>query len=165
MGLLDLFNRLSTPQVPSALPALAKQEINAGRLPVLRTTQIFVRNGENCHYVENAIYEKEKKKRHTVRRNKGYSVPGLFKGTRIHVGNGGSDSYEESYYEKIQGKLFITNKRVIFVGSEDSFDEDLNNLTAITPYANCMEFHFNNRRYRIFLPDGNIANRTIQLLK
>ena len=92
-------------------------------------------------------------------------MPGLFKGTRVYMGNGGSDSYEEKMYEQVPGKLFITNKRVIFVGSNDGFDEKIDDLVAITPYSNCIELQFSKKRHRIFVPNGNIANNALQLIK
>ena len=162
MGLLDLLKTEKTPHVQSMLPEAAKNEIRAGRPPILRTSRIFLKPGEHLHYVDNAIYEKENIRRHTVRRNGGYSVPGLFKNTRVYLGGGNSDSENQVSYQQIQGQLFITSRRVIFVGNEGGFDEEVADLTAITPYANCVQLQFGSKRYRIFVPDGNIPHMLLQ---
>jgi hypothetical protein len=59
MGLLDLFRRQTIPIIQVILPDVAKQEILKGRLPILNTNKIFLKNGEHCHYIEKAIYEKK----------------------------------------------------------------------------------------------------------
>ena len=77
MGFLDLFNpQPKTPIVTTILPDIAKQEILRGRLPILKTNKIFLKNGEVCHYKDKAIYEKKTVRKRYVRRNTGYSVPG-----------------------------------------------------------------------------------------
>ena len=89
MGFLDLFTpQPTTPVVSSILPDAAKQEIIRGRLPILNTDKVFVKPGEHCHYIEKAIYEKRTVSKRYVRRNTGYSVPGVFKGSRIRIGGG-----------------------------------------------------------------------------
>lgn len=59
MGLLDAFRQPKTPIVQTILPVAAQQEIMCGRLPILNTNKIFLKNGEKCHYVDKAIYEKK----------------------------------------------------------------------------------------------------------
>ena len=78
MGFFDLFRQPKTPMVTSILPDIAKKEIMRGRLPILNTNKIFLKNGEQCHYIDKAIYEKKTVKKRYVRRNNGYSMPGLF---------------------------------------------------------------------------------------
>ena len=50
-------------------------------------------------------------------------MPGLFKGTRVHMGGGTSDTVENVSYDSIKGILYITNKRIIFVDDESGFDK------------------------------------------
>ena len=60
MGLLDLFKpQPKMPMIQSILPAAAVQEILRGRLPILNTNKIFLKSGEQCHYIDKAIYEKK----------------------------------------------------------------------------------------------------------
>lgn len=164
MGLIDIFKTPRTPTVTSILPEVAKKEIIAGRPPILRTTRIFLQDEEILHYMDNAIYEKENVNRRTYRRNAGYSMPGFFKGTRIYLGGGSSDSQNVVSFQQIRGMLYITNKRLIFVGDEDGFDENILTLTAVTPYSNCIQLQFGKSRYRLFVPDGNIPHILLQQL-
>lgn len=166
MGFLDLFNpQPKTPIVTTILPDIAKQEILRGRLPILKTNKIFLKNGEVCHYIDKAIYEKKTVRKRYVRRNTGYSVPGLFKGTRINLGGGNTDVVDNVQYETIRGILYITNRRIIFVGDQSGFDKKVDDLIALTPYANCVELQFSKDNYKIFVPDGNVTHAVLQQIR
>ena len=125
MGFLDLFKPHSSTSVTvsSILPDIARQEILKGRLPVLNTDKLFLKSGEQCHYIDKAIYEKKKVQKRYVRRGNGYSVPGLFKGTRAKTWGGHTDVVDNVQYETLRGVLYITNKRIIFVGESEGFDK------------------------------------------
>lgn len=166
MSFLDLLNsKTTTPSVPSVLPATAKQQIMRGQLPVLQPNNLFLKKGEVCHFADRAIYEKKIVSKRRIRRNTGRSVPGLFKGTRIHVGSSTTDTVEDIKYSMIKGILYITTKRIIFVGSEEGFDRKVDDLIAVTPYKNCVDFQFNAETLRLFVPDGNLANFVLRHLQ
>lgn len=166
MSILDLFRRTpTTPTIISILPDVAKQEIMRGRLPILNTDKIFLKAGERCHYIDKAIYEKKTVRKRYVRRNTGYSIPGIFKGTRINMGGGNTDVVDNVQYETQRGILYITNCRFIFVGVQGGFDKRLDDLVAISPFTNCIELQFSKDSYRVFVPDGNIANAVIQQIR
>ena len=165
MGFLDIFRQPKTPMVTSILPDVAKQEIINGRLPVLRTDKIFLKQNEACHYIDKAIYEKKTTKKRYVRRNNGYSMPGLFKGTRIHMGGGHTDVEDNVQYETFRGIIYLTNQRIIFVGDQMGFDKNLADIVATTPYRNCLEIQFSKETYRLFVPDGNVLNRALHLIR
>lgn len=78
MGLFDaLFgNRNQIPTVTTILPDAARQEIIAGRLPILNTDKLFLKRGEKIHFIDKAINLEQK----TVKefRHVGGSAPGLF---------------------------------------------------------------------------------------
>ncbi len=166
MGLLDIFKpQPSAPIINSILPELAKQEIVNGRLPILNTDKVFLKANEQCHYIDKAVYEKKKTNKKLVRRGNTYSAPGLFKGTRIHMGGGHTDVVDNIQYEIIRGILYITNKRIIFVGESEGFDKKTDDLVAITPYSNCVELQFSKEVFKLFVPDGSITNKVLQLIK
>lgn len=166
MGLFDLFKpQPSAPTIISILPDVAKQEIKRGRLPILNTNKIFIKPGEQCHYIDKAIYEQKNVKKRYVRKNNGYSMPGLFKGTRINMGGGHTDVVDNVQYETYRGILYITNKRIIFVGEATGFDKKIDDLVALTPYSNCVELQFSTGTYKIFVPDGNITHAVLQQIK
>jgi hypothetical protein len=164
MGFLDLFRgRSATPAVGSILPDIAQQEIMRGRLPVLNTNKIFLQAGETCHYIDKAIYEKKTVRNRYVRKNTGYSMPGLFKGHRIRWGGGHTDVVDNVQYDTLRGILYVTNKRIIFVGDQNGFDKKINDLVAVTPYSNCVELQFSKEAYKLFVPDGNVVHAVLQL--
>lgn len=167
MGLLALFQpqQEKAPTVQSILPDLAKQEILNGRLPILNTDKIFLKGGEHCHYVDKAIYEKRTVQKRYVRKNVGYSTPGLFKGTRVHMGGGNTDVVDNVQYERLRGILYITNKRILFVGEANGFEQKISDLIADTPYRNGIELQFRKESIRLFIPDGNIAHAVLHQIK
>ena len=62
MGLFDaLFgNRNQIPTVTTILPDAARQEIIAGRLPILNTDKLFLKRGERIHFIDKAINMEQK---------------------------------------------------------------------------------------------------------
>ena len=63
MGVWDLLfgNKNKIPTVTSILPDAARQEILAGRLPILNTDKLFLKKGEKIHYIDKAVNMEEKK--------------------------------------------------------------------------------------------------------
>ena len=165
MGFLELFNpQPTTPTVPSVLPDVAKQQILRGQLPTLEPNNLFLKNGETCPYADRAIYEKRTVSKKRIRKNNGYSMPGLFKGTRVHVGGSNSEYVDDVKYSTIKGVLYITTKRIIFVGGADGFDRKTEDLVAVTPYANCIELQFSKETLKLFVPDGNLPHIVLKLI-
>lgn len=165
MGFLDLFRQPKTPVVQTILPNAACQEIMQGRLPILRTNKIFLKSGEICHYIDKAIYEKRTVRKRYVRRNSGYSMSGLFKGTRVSFGGGTTDQVDNVTYQMLRGILYITNRRIIFQGEQEGFDIKVDDLVAITPYSNCVELQTSKTHYKIFVPNGNVTQAVLQLVR
>lgn len=165
MGFLGLFRQQpTTPTVLSILPDAVKQEIMRGRLPILNTDKIFVKSGEHCRYIDKAIYEKKTVRKSYVRKNNGYSVPGLFKGTRINIGGGKTDVVDSVRYDTYRGILYITDKRIIFVGEQNGFDRKVDDLIAASPFTNCIELQFSKENYTLFVPDGSVAAAVLKMI-
>ena len=63
MGFFDsLFgNKNQIPIVTSILPDAARQEIIAGRLPILNTDKLFLKKGEKIHFIDKAVNMEQKK--------------------------------------------------------------------------------------------------------
>lgn len=165
MGFLDMFKTQNTPPaVPSVLPDAAKQQIYRGQLPILQPSNLFLKNGEVCHYADRAIYEKRTVNKKRIRKNAGYSMPGLFKGTRVHLGGGDSTYVDDVKYSTIKGVLYITSKRIIFVSGTDGFDRKIEDLVAVTPYLNCVEFQFSKETLKLFVPDGSLPQMVVKMV-
>ena len=165
MGLLDLFKQPQPPSVQTILPDAAVCEIMSGRLPILNTNKLFLKSGELCHYIDKAIYEKKIVRKRYVRRNSGYSTPGLFKGTRVNFGGGTTDQVDNVTYQTLRGILYITNHRIIFQGEHEGFDVKVDDLVAITPYSNCVELQTSKTHYKIFVPNGNVTQAVLRLVQ
>ena len=165
MGLLDIFRQQKIPLITTILPDVAKQEILNGRLPILLTDKIFLKQNEVCHYIDKAIYEKKTVKKRYIRRNNGYRMPGLFKGTNINIGNGYTDVDEDIQYDNFKGIIYLTNMRIIFVCSQMGFEKEIKDLVAATPYSNCIELQFKKETYKIFIPDGIVINKALHLIR
>jgi len=163
MGFLDLF--WQKPTIISIMPDVAKQEIMCSRLPILNTNKIFLKPGEQCHFIDKAIYEKQTIRKRYVRRNAGYSMPGLFKGTRINMGGGKTDVVDTVTYDTYRGILYITNRRIIFVGEQGGFDKKIDDLIAISPYSNCIELQFSKETCKLFVPEGGVVDAVFQLVR
>ena len=162
MGFLDaIFGNNQPPRINSILPEVAKQEIRAGRLPILNTDSLFLKRGEKIHYIDKAIDIEIK----TVKqyRHVGHSTPGLLKGNRWNVGVAKPIEHGELVYYK--GILYVTNQRIVFQATKWGFDKTYRYLTAITPYSNACEMQFGNKSYCMIVADGSVVNQVLQLIK
>lgn len=165
MGFLDLF-KPKVPTVQSILPDVAVQEILKGHLPILNTDKIFLKPGEKCRYIDKAIFEKRTVQKRYIRRNHGTMYPGLiFKDVKHTYGGGTTDVTENVQYSTHRGILYITNRRIIFVGQQEGFDKPLSDLIAIQPYSNCVELQFNKDTYKIFVPNGVVVHAVLRQVK
>lgn len=144
----------------SILPAAAKNEIMEGRLPQLNSEKILLRKNEYCHYVDKAILNIYMTKEITYRI--GHSMPGIFKGTHINVGTSKSKEYQEIKQQK--GILYITNKRMIFQATKNSFDKQHRYLSTIEPYNNAVVLQYGKSTYEIIVEDGFVINRVLKLI-
>ena len=166
MGLLDLFGQQTnnTPVVSSILPTAAKQQISQGILPVINADKLFLKSGEVCHYADCAIYEKKTVRKKYVRKSTGYSMPGLFKGTRINLGGGNTDVVDNVSHDTYNGVLYVTNKRIIFANEQSNFSKKVEDLVSATPYSNCIELQFEKETLKVFVPDGAIVHSVLKMI-
>lgn len=68
-------------------------------------------------------------------------------------------------YSTFRGILYITNRRMIFVGEQGGFDKKLDELIAITPYSNCVELQTSKETYKIFVPNGTVVHAVLQMVR
>lgn len=163
MGLFELLfgKQNQIPTVTTILPDAAKNEIMAGRLPILNTDKLFLKRGEKIHFIDKAINMEHKVVKEY--RHYGGSTPGIFEGNRWNYGRGKAVEHTELVQHR--GILYITNQRIVFQATEWGIDKTYKYLTAITPYTNACELQFGNKTYCLIVPDGNLVNRVLQLIK
>lgn len=159
---MGLFGAKQQMQINSSiLPVVARNEIMSGRLPQLNTDKIFLKNGEYCAYIEKAILNVHIKKR--INRHSGVSMPGLFKGHRVHTGSSKPIEYEE--VEQQKGILYLTNKRMIFQAPKNAFDKQHRYLSSIEPYSNAVIIQYGQTNYELIVPDGNVLYQALKLIQ
>lgn len=162
MGFFDaLFGNKQLPVVTSILPYAAVQEIMAGRLPILNADTLFLKKGEQIHFIDKAINLEVKTKK--TYEHIGFSTPGLFKGNRVNYGRGRPIEKQENVFHA--GVLYITNQRIIFQSKENGFDKSYGGLTAFVPYSNGIELQFGNKSYTLLVSDGNVVNQALRLIR
>ncbi len=149
------------PTVISILPAAAKKEIEAGRLPILNADNLFLKKGEKIHYIDKAINLEIKTKKTYA--HIGRSSPGLLQGNRWNAGV--AKPIESTELVQHRGILYVTNQRIVFQASEGGYDKTYKTLTAITPYTDACEIQFGNKTYNMIVADGNLLNQVLQLIK
>lgn len=163
MGLFDVLfgNANQIPTVTTILPIAAKNEIMLGRLPILNADNIFLKKGEKIHFIDKAVNLEEK----TIKeyRHIGHNMPGLFKGTRLSIGQG--KAVERTELVQHRGILYITDQRVIFQAKDGGFDKTYKYLTTMTPYTNACELQFGNKTFCMVVADGGVVYQVLQLIK
>ena len=163
MGLLDVLfgNTNQIPTVTTILPIAAKNELMAGRLPILNADNVFLKKGEKIHFIDKAINLEEKIVKEY--RHIGHSSPGLFEGNRWSSGRG--KTVEKTELVQHRGILYITNQRIIFQAKDWGFDKTYKYLTAITPYTNACELQFGNKTFCMVVAEGDVVYQALQLVK
>ncbi|MGI6064270.1 hypothetical protein [Blautia sp.] len=163
MGFFDVLfgSRNQIPTVTSILPGAARQEIIAGRLPILNTDKLFLKKGEKIHFIDKAVNMEQKKVKEY--RHSGFSTPGLFEGNRYSRGRGRTVEHIELVQHR--GILYVTNQRIVFQAKEWGFDKTYRYLTAITPYSNACELQFGSKSYCLIVADGSVLNHVLKLIQ
>ena len=168
MGFLSwLFSLSKPPELPKVttiLPDAAKNEIESGRLPILRTDTVFTQKGEKIHYIDKAILLKDKTKRSDKSRSVGGSGPSLLGDHSHHWSSGYAEPVDEVITEQFKGILYVSNKRVIFVNKDAGFDKPYRSLSAITPYSNGIELQYGSTTYSLLVPDGELLYKVFKLV-
>lgn len=143
----------------SILPDVAKHEIEQGRLPIIRVSNIFLKAGESCHFVDKAILNVEKTKKYY--RQMGRSYKGLF-GNRVNYGETIPVEYKNT--QQTKGILYITNKRLIFQARENGFEKGHKALTAVETYVNAIVLQYNQKTYTLIVADGNLVSAVLNMV-
>lgn len=149
--------------IPTRMPSGAIEELKAGILPIMNTSKLLLKKNEVCHYVESGILVTEKIVKHTEGATKGFSFR-VCKGVTYRIGSFKGIPVEKVSEELTKGILYITNKRIVFVANKNSFDKKHSYLTS-TEANDCeLKLQYGNKVFKMFLPDGVLANNVIYLI-
>lgn len=151
-----------TPYLPSVLPQGALVEIGRGVLPVIEAPSLELNDGEKCHYVERAIYEQKLK----VPRLRKEARP---RGRLARKDTGKRETHSsvmDIAFEQHKGHLYVTSRRIIFLGMDESgWERSTAQLHVVRPYLNCVKLQFGTECLKVFVPDGSVAMQVILLVK
>lgn len=113
--------------------------INHGNLPAIQP-DILLQKSETCYYIQKVDWFEER----AVRRNATYGgITGrikIAKGIYYRYGKVGLSSQSTQEQTLIDsGKLYITNKRLIFAGSKKNVNIQFSHIINVQPYNNGIE--------------------------
>lgn len=107
---------------------------------------------EHCRYVEPAIYEKKVRAPRGATKRKSRR---LFRNATRESDK--KDSVVDITFQQVRGYLYITDKRVVFSAGPDSWERLVSELLSVKPYLNCVKLQFGKDSYKVFVPDGALA--------
>lgn len=129
------------------------EKINNGQLPEITITNgVNLAEGEICHYADTAYTFKDK----TVTtgytgRSSGVSIR-LMKGLTYRRGGSGGKAIRETQRTMYKGILFITNKRVIYTSTKETFDKPFDKITSIMEAKDGILLQIGSTTYSIIVP-------------
>ena len=154
------------------MPVEALAEIRSGRLPRLNSDTVILTSGEYCHYVDKAylLNERVLKKYHS--HTSSVSYPSLLSvlfdagqySVRYRRGEAHTQIEEIPITDRYKGLLYITNRRIIFVGKKSPFDKPYKTLSAKIAYSDGIEFQFGSKYISLLVPDGRTASTVVDLV-
>lgn len=147
-------------KIKSIMPLSATDDINNGMLPVINWQQVILDDKEECHYIENAIYEKTINRTRNIRTTNGRSSYGK-NGKRYYSSYSSYRPYSTTEYKSYNGMLCITTKKIVFTNNNTSFSIPITSIFSFSPYKNAVVFHCNKGTYKVFVPDGNIVSKLL----
>jgi hypothetical protein len=81
----------------------------------------------------------------------GYSVR-IAKGVSLRESAHRGHAVRKNINQYIPGRIYLTNKRIIFGALQDGFDKKLSKLTSITPISGGMQLQFGNTFFSLLTP-------------
>lgn len=138
--------------------------IDKHELPKINTNNLLLKANEYCCFMDIAITQKSK----TV--TKGYERTSnsvrVF-GTSWRTGTGTSKAIRQEEITSFSGKIYITNKRIIYVsqGSGDSFDKEIDKITAIEEAQDGVIIQIGSKTHLIILNTHVLFMQVLNLVK
>jgi hypothetical protein len=117
--------------------------IKDGKLPSL-TTDILLKKGEVCHYEIPSDLIEERSRTKYVGGTQGVSFR-IAKGVYYRVGGFKGERIVDTFKQITDnGTLYITNKRIIFLGAKKNVTYPLDKIVNFTKYSDAMQFQKEN---------------------
>lgn len=124
---------------------------NGAPLPVVMDSGLFLTSGEVCHYCDLAT--------RVIFKNRVVGYEGgssgvsvrVMKGVSYRVGQSRGTPIRKDVQDRIDGVLSITNKRVVFTATRNSFDKKLSALTLGAPANGGIVLQFGDKEFFLAL--------------
>ncbi len=141
-------------------------ELSQGRFPVVLSSPIILQAGEKLHFKTMSSLVEEKTVTHRV----GYS--GLTYSTKVignlrwRWGNIKPQTYTTSELKNVdEGNLYLTNKRLVFVGVHQTKSIPLSKIVSFTPYTNGLLVRKDNSKPLFFSCSCNMEALSFMLTR
>ena len=125
-------------------------------LPVV-DTPVFLNQGEVAVYY--SIATRQETKNRVVGRTGGYSggTVRIAKGFSVHTGGSSSRPIYGDVSTHYEGKMVLTNKRLIFLSDQKAFEVPYTSITAATAYSDGISIQSRSHTYTLILPKADLA--------
>lgn len=125
------------------------QQIQAGVLPVLSGVPVVLSEDEVAHFFAPARrYITKKKAVGRTGSGGGVSVR-VAKGVSLRTGGGASQTVYDDVTDVFDGQIVLTNRRIVFLASQNGFDCKLNTISAIVPEGDLIMIQAGAKSYRL----------------
>lgn len=131
------------------------------KLPIVPNAGLVLMPGEVCHIAEKAQIGKLKTVIGSVQRSSGTRVHGVF-GVTSYRGSSRSRETNEDIIDKSSGMLYVTNRRIVMAAPKYGFEEPLEAVTAVTPYANSFDIQMRHNNYTVFVREPAYLSSVLQ---
>lgn len=153
------------PTMPIVVTGLSQTAISAilsGKKPKLKVNKLKLLKGEECRFFDHAVRVDEKLRvvGNQKTRN-GFSIR-IISGVYYRTGAGNTMTVRDKVQDYQEGKLYITNKRIIFSASAKSFFKRLTDLISYNTQDNYLILQFEKGNYCIYLPVIHCADQVMQ---
>lgn len=152
------------PQINTALTQAAVDAIMNGKFPSIPVQRLVLKTGERCLYCDYAVKITEKL-RVIGYRSRGHGCyVRLFRGVGLHTGDGARAAVRDNVQEYVKGKLYITNKRVIFSADKGSFHKPITGLVSFAEDNGNLVLQFGNMSCKLYLQTLHCAVRVLEYI-
>lgn len=141
------------------------KKIDNGELPEIAIGNLILKDGEICHYADRGYtFEDKTVTTGYTGKSSGVSIR-IMKGLTYRTGGSGGKAIRETQRTKYNGTLCLTNMRVIFVSTKESFDKPLNKITALIDAKDGVIIQTGSKSYSIIIPTHSEFVKVFNMLK
>lgn len=132
-------------------------------LPITVCPGLLLTDGEICHICENIKIGKIKNVSvGSVSSRSGGSVR-IARELSIHSGSSRSRTIRADVFDASNGKLYVTNKRVVAASPKYSFNERLSSIATISLYSDGFALQFGSKNYTIIVREPTYVATVMQI--